>query len=121
MQHPEDRSIAVASDMAGRPVFRCPACHAPLMLNTGLVHVKCEDCHAEIPVVEGIPLLVRDRQAVERVIHDANMMPSRPGAGRGMRHHKPTCGMDLIATISKGGWPLWNVCSARMQNRRRVR
>lgn len=41
--------------------LRCPICKGKLILNTGL---KCPDCVIEYPLVEGIPILLPDLNAV---------------------------------------------------------
>lgn len=52
-------------------MFRCPECHVPLD-EAGLGHNSlCSGCGLRIENVDGIPLLVRDRHLIERVIADA--------------------------------------------------
>ncbi|MCU0841990.1 MAG: class I SAM-dependent methyltransferase [Thiobacillaceae bacterium] len=53
-------------------LFRCPHCHAPLPEFTGGEggHV-CSQCGTTIEAVEGIPLLVRDRQRIVQAIQAA--------------------------------------------------
>ena len=52
-------------------MFRCPSCHAALD-ETALDCVsQCPVCKLPIENVEGIPLLVRDRQTIEATIAEA--------------------------------------------------
>src|ERR1035437_9580633 len=52
-------------------MFRCPACHAPLD-ETNFSHAsQCPRCQLSLENVDGIPLLVRDRQMIEATIAEA--------------------------------------------------
>jgi SAM-dependent methyltransferase len=52
-------------------IFRCPACKTPLLISVNSDHFSCNACGFDIPVIEGIPLLVKDQAAVDRLIDDA--------------------------------------------------
>lgn len=51
-------------------IFRCPACHHPWRLRTDGA-AECPQCSFLAPVIDGVPVLVRDREAVERAIDEA--------------------------------------------------
>ena len=55
----------------GEALFRCPACRVALPLRRDGRPVGCHGCRAAFPVVEEIPLLVKDRAAIERQIEEA--------------------------------------------------
>lgn len=52
-------------------MFRCPACHAPLDEASFCATSQCQRCRLTIESVDGIPLLVRDRQMIEDTIANA--------------------------------------------------
>jgi len=52
-------------------MLRCPICHAPLEEQALDRTAPCPACHLPIENVDGIPLLVRDRQAIEVTIAEA--------------------------------------------------
>ncbi len=69
-----------------RPMFRCPSCHAALD-ETALDRAsQCSSCNLSIENVEGIPLLVRDRQAIEATIAEAKQQ------GHGAWYTEPQLG-----------------------------
>ena len=76
-------------------MFRCPACHAPLDETTFSDPSHCPSCQRPIETVDGIPLLVRDRQVIEETIADARRQGregwySKPQLGQWVgpyRHH----------------------------------
>jgi ubiquinone/menaquinone biosynthesis C-methylase UbiE/uncharacterized protein YbaR (Trm112 family) len=54
-----------------RTIFRCPACQTPLNVRTDAEQFSCDACGFDVPIVEGIPLLVKDRAAVAQSIDEA--------------------------------------------------
>jgi SAM-dependent methyltransferase len=52
-------------------MFRCPACHTPLAERDLDQTFECGACRLEIANVEGLPLLVRDRDVIEATIASA--------------------------------------------------
>jgi SAM-dependent methyltransferase len=52
-------------------MFRCPNCHAPLDEAKLGVASQCPRCQLSIETVDGIPLLVKDRQVIEATIDEA--------------------------------------------------
>ncbi len=54
-----------------RTIFRCPACQTPLNVRTDAERFPCDACDFDVPVVEGIPLLVKDRAAIAQSIGEA--------------------------------------------------
>lgn len=52
-------------------VFVCPSCKSPLSPDFNTVSVACLSCGCEFPVIEGVPLLVKDRSSIEQTIEDA--------------------------------------------------
>lgn len=52
-------------------MFRCPACHTPLSEAALSELSRCPRCALTIETINGIPLLVRDRQLIEETIVDA--------------------------------------------------
>lgn len=55
-------------------MFRCPACHAPLDDDVLDGEVRCRACQAPVPRVDGVPLLVRDRELIEAAIAEAGRL-----------------------------------------------
>lgn len=76
-------------------MFRCPACHAALQGYDLGGPTQCPQCRHSIECVDGIPLLVRDRDAIEQTIADARRQGldgwySKPQLGQWVgpyRHH----------------------------------
>lgn len=52
-------------------MFRCPSCHSPLEARDSDFAPQCSRCGQPIVRADGIPLLVRDRELIERTIADA--------------------------------------------------
>jgi SAM-dependent methyltransferase len=67
-------------------VFHCPACKESLSEADLAAASACPHCGLAIETVEGIPLLVRDRRAVEETIAEAKRQ------GRGDWYEKPQLG-----------------------------
>jgi ubiquinone/menaquinone biosynthesis C-methylase UbiE/uncharacterized protein YbaR (Trm112 family) len=51
--------------------IRCPACHDPLPFLWHQAACSCAQCGFEVPVVDGIPLLVKDRALLDQTIAEA--------------------------------------------------
>jgi SAM-dependent methyltransferase len=60
-----------AHSMEIPPVFRCPCCGRGLEIPEDAEGASCGGCGFEVQAHDGILLLVKDRAAVERAIHDA--------------------------------------------------
>lgn len=52
-------------------LFRCPVCKGPLIITNHLEHFPCCSCGFYIPVIEGIPVLVKNHSVVQRMIDNA--------------------------------------------------
>lgn len=52
-------------------MFRCPACHTPMSTECLAEEAVCDSCGTVIARIEQIPLLVKDRQAIEATIAKA--------------------------------------------------
>lgn len=66
-----NEGVAVGPIKPNEIRFRCPSCHAglPNILDGGAC--QCDNCNFVIPEVNGIPLLVKDREVVEQRIEEA--------------------------------------------------
>ena len=67
-------------------LFRCPKCHSPLDDRDLNGKTKCRRCGCFFDYIDGIPLLVRDREVIEAVIAEAQL------AGAGDWYTKPHLG-----------------------------
>lgn len=67
-------------------MFRCPSCHSPLPRELVAAGGACAACGAVVSCVEAVPLLVKDRQALEETIANAK------AAGREAWYTSPQLG-----------------------------
>lgn len=61
----------MAEKADNQTLFKCPVCHMPLMVDTDIDAIICNECSSVMKVTNQIPLLVRDSASVERMIGEA--------------------------------------------------